>query len=250
MTRKTLFQIIEPHQKENAIEKSYDVLMFLTIIVSLIPLTTKSHTGIFMWLDFVSTIIFVMDYVLRLVTADYKLGKGKLSFLLYPFTFLALADLLCILPSLFLLNNSLRLFKILRMLRILRIFKFIRYSKNIQILTNVLKKQKDSLMIVGLLALGYIFISALIIFNVEPSTFPNFFDALYWATISLTTVGYGDIYAVSTTGKIITMISSFLGIAIVALPAGIITAGYMKELKNYKNLFGKALMPFLSRFFD
>ena len=232
MTRKTLFQIIEPHQKENAIEKSYDVLMFLTIIVSLIPLTTKSHTGIFMWLDFVSTIIFVIDYVLRLVTADYKLEKGKLSFFLYPFTFLALADLLCILPSLFLLNNSLRLFKILRMLRILRVFKFIRYSKNIQILTNVLKKQKDSLMIVGLLALGYIFISALIIFNVEPSTFPNFFDALYWATISLTTVGYGDIYAVSTTGKIITMISSFLGIAIVALPAGIITAGYMKEIKE------------------
>ena len=232
MTRKTLFQIIEPHQKENAIEKAYDVFMFLTIIVSLIPLTTKSHTGIFMWLDFVSTVIFIIDYVLRLVTADYKLEKGKLSFLLYPFTFLALADLLCILPSLFLLNNSLRLFKILRMLRILRVFKFIRYSKNIQILTNVLKKQKDSLIIVGLLALGYIFISALIIFNVEPSTFPNFFDALYWATISLTTVGYGDIYAVSTTGKIITMISSFLGIAIVGLPAGIITAGYMKEIKE------------------
>ena len=232
MTRKTLFQIIEPHQKENAIEKAYDVFMFLTIIVSLIPLTTKSHTGIFMWLDFVSTIIFIIDYILRLLTADYKLEKGKLSFLLYPFTFLALADLLCILPSLFLLNNSLRLFKILRMLRILRVFKFIRYSKNIQILTNVLKKQKDSLMIVGLLAFGYIFISALIIFNVEPSTFPNFFDALYWATISLTTVGYGDIYAVSTTGKIITMIFSFLGIAIVALPAGIITAGYMKEIKE------------------
>ena len=232
MTRKTLFQIIEPHQKENAIEKAYDVFMFLTIIVSLIPLTTKSHTGIFMWLDFVSTVIFIIDYILRLVTADYKLEKGKLSFLLYPFTFLALADLLCILPSLFLLNNSLRLFKILRMLRILRVFKFIRYSKNVQILTNVLKKQKDSLIIVGFLALGYIFISALIIFNVEPSTFPNFFDALYWATISLTTVGYGDIYAVSTTGKIITMISSFLGIAIVALPAGIITAGYMKEIKE------------------
>ena len=232
MTRKTLFQIIEPHQKENAIEKAYDVFMFLTIIVSLIPLTTKSHTGIFMWLDFVSTVIFIIDYVLRLVTADYKLEKGKLSFLLYPFTFMALADLLCILPSHFLLNNSLRLFKILRMLRILRVFKFIRYSKNIQILTNVLKKQKDSLIIVGLLALGYIFISALIIFNVEPSTFPNFFDALYWATISLTTVGYGDIYAVSTTGKIITMISSFLGIAIVALSAGIITAGYMKEIKE------------------
>lgn len=206
--------------------------MIFVILSSLIPLTSKSHSGIFMWIDIVSTIIFIIDYILRLVTADYKLQKGKISFLLYPFTFLALADLLCILPSLFLLNNSLRLFKILRMLRTLRIFKFFRCSKNIQIMTNVLKKQKDNLIIVGILALSYIFISALVMFNVEPSTFPTFFDALYWATISLTTVGYGDIYAISTTGKIITMISSFLGIAIVALPAGIITAGYMKEIKE------------------
>ena len=230
--RKTLFQIIEPHQQESFIEEAYDIFMILAIIVSLIPLTSKSHSGIFIWLDLITTIIFIIDYVLRFVTADYKLQKGRISFLLYPFTFLAMADLLCILPSLFLLNDSLRLFKILRMLRTLRIFKFFRYSKNIQILTNVLKKQKDSLIIVGVLAFGYIFVSALVIFNVEPSTFLTFFDALYWATISLTTVGYGDIYAISTTGKIITMISSFLGIAIVALPAGIITAGYMKEIKE------------------
>ena len=188
--RKTLFQIIEPHQQESFIEEAYDIFMIFVILSSLIPLTSKSHSGIFMWIDIVSTIIFIIDYILRLVTADYKLQKGKISFLLYPFTFLALADLLCILPSLFLLNNSLRLFKILRMLRTLRIFKFFRYSKNIQIMTNVLKKQKDNLIIVGILALSYIFISALVMFNVEPSTFPTFFDALYWATISLTTVGY------------------------------------------------------------
>lgn len=79
---------------------------------------------------------------------------------------------------------------------------------------------------------GYILISALIIFNVEPDSFGNFFDAIYWATVSLTTVGYGDIYPVSTMGRVITMLSSILGIAIVALPAGIITAGYMKELEK------------------
>lgn len=67
-------------------------------------------------------------------------------------------------------------------------------------------------------------------FNVEPETYNNFFDAIYWATVSLTTVGYGDIYAVSVIGKVITMISSLFGIAIVALPAGIITAGYMEEI--------------------
>ena len=81
---------------------------------------------------------------------------------------------------------------------------------------------------------GYILISALIIFNVEGDSFETFFDAIYWATVSLTTVGYGDIYAVTTAGRIITMISSIFGIAIVALPAGIITAGYMEALNEAK----------------
>ena len=66
----------------------------------------------------------------------------------------------------------------------------------------------------------------------EPETFPTFFDAVYWATVSLTTVGYGDIYASTIIGRIITMISSVFGIAIVALPVGIVTAGYMEELSK------------------
>ena len=79
---------------------------------------------------------------------------------------------------------------------------------------------------------AYILISALIIFNVEPQSFDTFFDAIYWATVSLTTVGYGDIYPVTTIGRIITMISSVFGIAIIAMPAGIITAGILDELNN------------------
>ena len=79
-----------------------------------------------------------------------------------------------------------------------------------------------------------ILISALVMFNAEPETFGNFFDAIYWATVSLTTVGYGDIYATSVVGKVITMISAVFGIAIVALPAGIITAGYMDEIGKNK----------------
>ena len=80
--------------------------------------------------------------------------------------------------------------------------------------------------------MGYIFVTALVMFNIEPDTFNSFFDAIYWATVSLTTVGYGDIYATSGIGKILTMISSLFGIAIVALPAGIITAGYMSEINT------------------
>ena len=70
------------------------------------------------------------------------------------------------------------------------------------------------------------------ILNVEPESFENFYDAVYWACVSLTTMGYGDIYPVTAVGRFFTMISSFLGIAIVALPAGIITAGYMTEIEH------------------
>jgi len=91
----------------------------------------------------------------------------------------------------------------------------------------VFNKSREALIAVCTLAGAYILISALVIFNVEPDSFNTFFDAVYWATVSLTTVGYGDIYPVSTIGRIVTMFSSVFGIAIVALPAGIITAGYM-----------------------
>lgn len=88
------------------------------------------------------------------------------------------------------------------------------------------------LIAVGALAAGYILLSALVIFNVEPDSFETFFDAVYWATVSLTTMGYGDIYPVTTIGRAVTMVSSMFGIAIVALPAGIVTAGYMNELEK------------------
>lgn len=120
----------------------------------------------------------------------------------------------------------------IRMFRIFRIVKAFRYSKNIALLIRVLHRVKDSLVAMCYLAGAYIFISALIIFNVEPDSFERFFDALYWATVSLTSVGYGDIYAVSTVGRIVTMISAVFGIAVVAMPAGIITAGMLDELKN------------------
>lgn len=128
----------------------------------------------------------------------------------------------------------LKTIRLIRTFRVLRIFKSFRYSKNIQIILQVGKNSKKALITVLYLAIGYIFVCALIIFNVEPDSFNTFFDAIYWATISLTTVGYGDIYPITTLERIITMVSSFMGIVIVALPAGIITAGYMKEIESDK----------------
>ncbi len=233
--RKRIFEIIEVSGGNDILSSVYDTFMMITIIISLIPLATKSDNPIWTYIDIVTVCIFIIDYFFRLLTADYKLNKKGLSFLLYPITPMAIIDLLSILPSITILNSGLRVLKILRLLRtfrVFRVFKAFRYSKNITIIINVFKKQKDSLLVVCALAIGYILVSALVVFNVEPDTFETFFDALYWATVSLTTVGYGDIYAVSSAGKVITMLSALFGIAVVALPAGIVTAGYMDEINK------------------
>lgn len=233
--RKRIYEIIEVSQNNDLASQIYDWFMMLTICVSIIPLAFKSQASVFLAIDKITVVIFIIDYLLRVITADYKLNKGHSSFIRYPFTTMAIIDLISILPSITVVNSGFRLLKIFRLLRtfrVFRVFKAFRYSKNIQIVVNVFKKQKDSLCVVGVLAIGYILISALVVFNVEPNTFNSFFDAIYWATVSLTTVGYGDIFATSVAGKIITMVSSIFGIAIVALPAGIITAGYMEELNK------------------
>lgn len=225
--RKKIYNILN----QNAI---YDTFMFAVIIMSIIPLAFVKQQSWMTLIDRITVIIFIVDYILRWFVAD-KLSNKLNKFILYPLTPMAIIDLLSILPSITLLNSSFKLLKIFRLfksLRLLKILKLVRYSKSITMIYNVFKKQKETFITILVMAITYILVSALVIINVEPETFPTYFDALYWATISLTTVGYGDVYAVTTIGKIITMISSFLGIAVVALPAGIITSGLMDELSK------------------
>lgn len=233
--RKKLYSIIEPVGNDNKASNIYDFIMMTTIVVSIIPLAFKETNALFQWIDYITVSIFILDYLLRLLTADYKLEKSVTSFFVYPLTPMAIIDLVSILPSLTVLNSSfrlLKLFRLLRTLKVLRAFKFLRYSKSFDIISNVFKKQKKVLSAVATMAVAYVLISALVIYNVEPESFETFFDAIYWATISLTTVGYGDIYPVTTIGRIVTMISSVFGIAIIALPSGVITAGYLEEVNK------------------
>ena len=236
--RRRIYQVIEKATGENRWSSVYDVLMLIVIGLSLLPLAFKQNNALFSIIDKVTVSIFIIDYVLRWITADYKYDEKKwISFVKYPFSFMALIDIISILPSISMVSSGFKLLRVLRMIRamkVFRIFKVMRYSKSFEIIGNVIRSSKDSLSAVCLLAVGYIVISALVIFNVEPESFNNFFDAIYWATVSLTTVGYGDIYPVTTLGRVITMISSVFGIAIVALPAGIITAGYMTEIEKNK----------------
>lgn len=233
--RKKIYDLIEIKNDAPKTNNIYDIIMMITIIVSIIPLAFKQTNIVFEYIDYITVAIFIIDYLLRLLTADYKLNKSMLSFVLYPFTPMAIIDLISILPTVTFLNNGFRLLKVFRLLRtlkVLRTFKFLRYSKSFEIISNVFKKQRKVLTAVATMAIGYVLISAFVIYNVEPESFETFFDAVYWATISLTTVGYGDIYPVSTIGRIVTMISSAFGIAIIALPSGVITAGYLAEVNK------------------
>ncbi len=234
--RKRLYEIISASNGRDRLSSAYDLFMMAIIAVSLLPLIFKQTNPAFEVIDKACAAIFILDYLCRWATADYKFSDSYfLSFLKYPFSAMAIIDIISILPSLTFLNRGfkiLRVFRMFRALRVFRSFKFFRYSKNAQIISNIFKKQKEPLSYVLLLAIGYILVSALIVFNVEPESFGTFFDAVYWATVSLTTMGYGDIYPVTEIGRVVTMVSSVFGIAIVALPAGIITAGYMDELNK------------------
>ena len=237
--RKRLYEIVTASASDDRVSTAYDAFMIVLIVVSLIPLAFKDETPFLSGLDKACAAVFVLDYLARWMTADYKYGsRSVMSFVRYPFSFMAVIDLLSVLPSFTVMNSGFKVLRTLRMfraLRVLRVFKAVRYSRSIQIILRVLATSKDALAAVGSLTLAYILICALVILNVEPESFGNFFDAVYWATISLTTLGYGDIYPVTDIGRLFTMISSILGIAIVALPAGIITAGYMSEIEKSRS---------------
>jgi voltage-gated potassium channel len=230
--RERLYTIIEPARDGDKLSRLYDFLMMAAIVISIFPLAFKETNIVFQWIEYITVSIFILDYILRIATADYKLKKAASSFVLYPFTPMAIIDLLSILPSVIMVNDGFKLLRLFRLIKVLRAFKFLRYSKSFEIIVNVFNSQKNVLSAVATTAIAYILVSALVIYNVEPESFATFFDAFYWATISLTTVGYGDIYPVTTIGRIVTMISSVFGIAIIALPSGVITASYLDEINK------------------
>lgn len=232
--RKRIFEVIEKSNGNDLISTIYDFFLLAVIFVSIIPITFKEMGQTLLLIDYVCVAIFIVDYILRWITADIKHGK-KVSFLIYPFTPFAILDLLAILPSFNIVGRVFRLLKIFRVFKALRIFKTLRYSKSFVRISNVIKKNATILWSLLICAIFYIAVSALFIFSIEPDSFEDFFEALYWATTALTTVGYGDVYPLTVGGRLISMMSSFFGIAIVALPAGVITAGFIEEMQDDKD---------------
>lgn len=217
--------------------------MTIVIVISLLPLCVKETTPVLTTIEWVCATIFVLDYLARWCTSDKLLRKGRLSYVIYPIAPMAVVDLVSILPTFILLNPAWRALRVLRLFRSLRAFKLVRYSRGMSAIARVFAKQKTPLLAVLALATGYVLVCALVIFNVEPNTFNRFFDAVYWAVVSLTTVGYGDLYPTTDIGRLIAMLSSLMGIAIVALPAGIITAGIMDEIHEPRSSHREQELP-------
>ena len=234
--------IIEPDE-ENTLSRIYKCIMLTAITVGLIPLMFRKQTQLFLYFDIISCFWFVVDYILRWMTCGLRSGKKRwMQYVIYPITPMAIIDMLSILPTASLLSPAFKVTRLARFLKTLRVFRIVRYVESLGIIFAVIKKQQKTLYTVLSIALFYIFITAIIMFNTEeeinPETgdylFNSFFDAFYWATCTLTTVGYGDICPVSGTGRLISIISSLVGIAVIALPSGIITAGYMDELREWR----------------
>lgn len=240
---KFILALVNKDNKGMILSKIYDCYMLAMIIASVVPLMFIDDYPIFNVIEWVTVTAFIIDYILRWLASNIQLKKGWLSFIIYPFTPMAIIDLLSILPGFGLVNQEFKLLRLTRLIKIVRLLKLFRYYDKIPIFFKVLSKERGVLLSVLVVAIFYILMTALIMFNAEPlinpeigeQTFRSFFDAVYWATVTLTTVGYGDLIPATDIGRIISMVSALFGVAIIALPSGVITASYMEELKDYKD---------------
>lgn len=240
VNRQWISDLVEP-RKAGVLSRAYDGLMLVAIALGTVSLLFREYRPLFWYFDIFSSVIYIVDYLLRWTTCDLRSEKPKWkAFLLYPITPMAILDLISILPTFEVISSSYRLAKSARLLKIFRFTKIVHYLGPLEIFITVIKKQWKPLVAVLLVALFDIFITAIIMFQseqeIDPVTgeyiFKTFHDAFYWATITLTTVGYGDLSPVSDMGKTLSIISSLLGIGIIAMPSSIITAGYMQELNR------------------
>lgn len=247
--REKIFQLVNEDYKATAFALVFDILIICLIIINVIAIIAESFRDLaqiysleFRLLELVTIIIFSIEYVMRLITADYLFPqstktKAILKFIFSPY---ALIDLLAILPFYvpFLITVDLRFIRILRLLRVARILKIGRYSKSLRLIESIVIEKKRELSITLFIAFVLIIVSSTMMYYVEgkvqPDAFPNILATFWWAVATLTTVGYGDVYPITTLGKIISACVAIIGIGLVALPTGILSAALIERLKEKK----------------
>jgi len=203
------------------------VLSLITFSLETLPGLSETERHVLHVIETTTVIIFTGEYLLRLWVAKRRLG--------FVFSMYGLVDFVAILPFYLALGMDLRSLRVVRMLRLFRILKMVRYSRALRRLVSALAIARDDMIIFGLLASMVLYFSAVGIYYFEgqaqPEVFISVFHSLWWAVVSLTTVGYGDAIPITIGGRIFTTLVLLVGLGIVAIPTSILSTA-MAEVRQ------------------
>ena len=245
MSRQRIFRIIQIGSKDDFPSRSFDMFISATIILNILVMFLESFDelaafrNIFNIVETVTIACFCVEYALRIWTADLlypELSKPKAVFR-FLYSFDGIVDLLTILPMTFF--SGFVAFRMLRVVRIFHLFRINASDDSFTVITSVLKEKRNQIISSVFIVLVLMLASSLGIYNAEheaqPDVYKNAFSGLWWSVATLLTVGYGDIYPVTVMGRIMAIITTFLGVGVVAIPTGIISAGFVEQYTRKEN---------------
>ena len=240
--RRRVFDLIQIGHREDPVSRLFDFVIVTTIVINIVCLFLETFDELAAWrgvmfaVETVTVCIFCIEYALRIWTADLLYEdmprwKAVLSYLL---SFNGIIELLTILPFFFL--KGFVVFRMLRVVRIFHLFRINAYYDSFNVIREVLSTRKNQIISSVFIILVLILASSLSMYaaehNAQPEYFRNAFSGIWWSVSALLTVGYGDIYPVTPLGRIMAIVISFLGVGAVAIPTGIISAGFVEQYTN------------------
>ena len=249
--RRRICTIIDIGSTADLPSRVYDIFFALTIIINLIASTAYTFDmayekcgTLLLWAERVTVLLFALDYILRLWTAEFRfdgLSSGRAA-LKYAVTLTGIIDLLSFLPYYlpFFFPAGAAAFRMFRVIRIFRLFRINAYYDSLNVITEVISSKKQQLMSSVFIILVLMLASSLCMYSVEheaqPEVFQNAFSGIWWSVSTLLTIGYGDIYPITPLGKLCSIIITFLGVGMVAIPTGIISAGFVDQYSRIKRM--------------
>ena len=262
--KRRIYDVIEKKPAVDSLSRAFSIFITLLIILNVIAVSLETVEEYYIdlklyfeYFEIFSVIIFTIEYGLRLFscTTNEVYAKPITGRIRYALTPLALVDLLAILPFYlpFLIPIDLRFLRALRLARLLRIFKMGRYSEALKTFTAVLTRKRGDIFIVLIVIFMLLIVTSGVMYYAESEAQPEVFSsiphAMWWGVITLTTVGYGDVYPITPLGKVFATVIAILGIGMFALPAGILGSGFIEEIQRRKT--GAAFIcPFCGREVD
>ena len=253
--RKRISDIIEVGYNEDFIGRAYDVLNFAMIVINLAVGVMMTFQGamdrygdVILTIEAVTVAFFAFDLVLRLWTAGclYPESSEPVAILKYIFSFNGIVDIFSCLPYYlpFFFPSGVAAFRIFRVMRIFRIFRVNAYFDSLNVIAAVIKNKArllvSSVFIIVMLMLASSLCMYSLEHNLQPNVFDNALSGLWWSAAALLTVGYGDIYPISVAGKIVGMVLTMLGVGLVAIPTGIISAGFVEQYEKLRRMTEQA----------